>query len=68
MIFATPNHCMGSLSSVMSVASKLELEEQIRESKKVRLKALPTLGFSEEDTVGTLQPHDDALFVTLGEL
>ena len=66
MIFATPSHCMGSLSSVMSVASKLELEEQIRESKKVRLKALPTLGFSEEDTDGTFQPHDDALVVTLG--
>ena len=59
---------MGSLSSVMSVASKLELKEQIREYKTVRLKALLTLGFSEEDTVGTLQPHDDALFVTLGEL
>ena len=25
----------------------------------------PTLGFSEEDKEGTLQPHDDALMVTI---
>ena len=56
---------MGSLSSVMSMASKPELKEQIRESKKVRLEALTTLGFFEEDTVRTLQLHDDALVVTL---
>ena len=48
-----------------SVASKLKLKEQIQESKKVRLEALMTLGFYEEDMVRTLQPHDDALVVTL---
>ena len=63
--FCTPSHGVGSLSSVMSMASKPELEEQIRESKKVRLEALTTLGFFEEETVRTLQPHDDALVVTL---
>lgn len=47
------------------MVSKLELEEQIRESKKARLEALPTLGFSKEDTVGTLQLHGNALVVTL---
>ena len=27
--------------------------------------AMPTLGFSEEDKEGKLQPHDDALVVTI---
>ena len=27
--------------------------------------ASPMLGFSDEDKVGTIQPHDDALVVTL---
>ena len=65
MIFPTPSHGVGSLSGIMLVASKLELEEQILESKKVRLIALLTLIFFEEDKVGTLQPHDNALVVTL---
>ena len=63
--FCTPSHGVGSLSSVMSMASKPELKEKIQESKKVTLEALTTLGFFEEDTVRTLQPHDDALVVTL---
>ena len=33
--------------------------------KRAKVVALPTLGFSEEDKVGTFQPHDDALVVTL---
>jgi len=35
------------------------------ESKKARKIASPVLGFSNEDKVGTIQPHDDALVVTL---
>lgn len=27
--------------------------------------AMPSLGFLEEDKEGTLQPHDDALMVTI---
>ena len=65
VIFATPSRGVVYFQSVISVASKLELKEQIRESKKVRLEALTTLGFCEEDTVRTFQPHDDALVVTL---
>lgn len=65
MIFATSSCDAGSCSSIMSVASKLALEEQGRESKRVRLETLPTLGFSEEDKVRTFQPYDDALVVTL---
>ena len=63
MIFTTPSHGAGSFSSVISVALKPELEEQVRESKRITSKALPTLGFSKEDKVGTFQPYDDALVV-----
>ena len=34
-------------------------------SKRIRSKALSTLGFSEEDKVGTFQPYDDALVVAI---
>ena len=34
-------------------------------SKRDRLMVTPTLGFFEEDKEGTLQPHDDALVVTI---
>ena len=65
MIFATPSRDAGSCLGIMFVASKPVLEEQVRESKRVRLETLLTLGFSEEDKVRTFQPHDDALVVTL---
>ena len=65
VIFATPSNDLCSLSGVMFVASKLELEEQVRESRRVKSETLPTLGFSEEDKIVTFQPHDDALIVTL---
>ena len=34
-------------------------------SKRARMDILLVLGFSDEDKVGTIQPHDDALVVTL---
>ena len=36
-----------------------------RESKRARAIAKPLIGFSDEDKQGTLQPHDDALVITL---
>ena len=33
--------------------------------KRSRIEVQPTLSFSNENKVGTLQPHDDALVVTL---
>ena len=35
------------------------------EPKMARLEIQPVLGFSDEDKIGTIQPHDDALVVTL---
>ena len=48
----------------MSMA-RLSTEDDDRESKKVKTMASLVLGFSDEDKVGTIQPHDDALIVTL---
>ena len=48
----------------MSVA-RLPAESDDRESKKAKKGASLVLGFSDEDKIGTTQPHDDALLVTL---
>ena len=42
--------------------AQLSTEDDDRESKK---EASPVLGFSDEDEIGTIQPHDDTLVVTL---
>ena len=48
----------------MSVAW-LSIEDNDQESKKAKKGASSVLGFSDEDKIGTIQPHDDALVVTL---
>ena len=40
-------------------------EESQPELKKARRKTYPILSFSEEDKIGTTQPHDNALLITL---
>ena len=48
----------------MSVAC-LPFEDTSREPKRARLERPLVLGFSDEDKIGTIQPHDDALVITL---
>ena len=48
----------------MSVA-QLHAEDSNFELKRARVENRLALSFSDEDKVGTLQPHDDALVVTL---
>ena len=48
----------------MSVA-RLSTKDDDREFKKAKKEASPMLGFSNKDKTGTIQPHDDALVVTL---
>ena len=48
----------------MSVA-RLLVEADDRESKRAKGMATPLIGFSDEDKLRTLQPHDDALVVKL---
>ena len=51
-------------SRVMSVA-RLSVKDDNRESKRSKKGASPVLGFSDEDKIGTIQHHDNALVVTL---
>ena len=48
----------------MSIAW-LPAEDSNSEPKRARTETQPILGFSDEDKVETIQPHDDALVVTL---
>ena len=51
-------------SGVISI-SKPHTEDSIHESKRGRMEVQLALNFSDEDKIGTYQPHDDALVVTL---
>ena len=64
VIFAAPGRTGSCPSRVMSVA-RLSADEDGSEPKKARILTQPTLGFSDEDKAGTIQPHDDALVVML---
>ena len=64
VIFAAPGRTGSSPSRVMSVA-RLLAEESSAGMKRAKMDIQPILGFSDEDKVGTIQPHDDALVVTL---
>ena len=48
----------------MSVAC-LRSDDTYHEPKRVRLERPLVIGFSDEDKIGTIQPHDDALVITL---
>ena len=45
--------------------ARLSSEEGVLEPKRAKIQIQPTLGSSDEDKVGTIQLHDDALVVTL---
>ncbi|XP_065627350.1 uncharacterized protein LOC136066627 [Quercus suber] len=64
VIFAAPSRTESCPSRVMSVSRCLD-EGSSSMPKRARLEASLVLGFSEEDKKGTIQPHDDALVVTL---
>ena len=48
----------------MSVA-QLSSDKGVSEPKRAKVLIQPTLGSSDEDKAGTIQPHDDASVVTL---
>ena len=48
----------------MSV-THLSSEETNHEPKRVRVERPLVMGFSDKDKIGTIQPHDDALVITL---
>ena len=51
-------------SRVMSVTQP-PVEDFDHKPKRARMEIRPVLSFSDEDKVGTIQPYDDALMVTL---
>ena len=51
-------------SRVLSVV-QLPAEEPQLEPKRAKINFHPTLSFSEEDKIGSIQPYDDALLITL---
>ena len=64
MILVAPRR-MGIYPSRVLSVTQLPAEESQPEPKKARRNSHPILSFSEEDKVGTTQPHDDALLITL---
>ena len=64
VIFAALGRTGSYPSRVMSVA-RLLANEDGSEPKRARILTQLTLSFSDEDKAGTIQPHDDALVVTL---
>ena len=63
-ILAEPGRTGGYPSRVLSIA-QLPTEESQLGLKRPKRNPHPVLSFSEEDKVGTTQPHDDALLITL---
>ena len=64
-MLAAPGRTGSHPFKVMSVAQLLA-EDSNHELKRAKMEIRPTLSFSDEDKVGTIQPHDDALMVTIG--
>ena len=63
VIFAAPGRTGSCPSRVMSVA-RLSFEETNHEPKRARVERPLVIGFSDEDKIGTIQSHDDALVIT----
>ena len=63
VIFATPRRTKSHPSRVMSVAKSL-VEDFNSKPKKARIEIRHSLSFSDEDKIGTIQPHDNALVIT----
>ena len=64
VIFVAPGRSGSYSSRVMSV-SRYPAEEFSSMPKRVKMGIPLVLGFSDEEKLGTIQPHDDALVVTL---
>ena len=64
VIFAAPGITGSCPSRVMSVV-RLSSEDTSHEPKRARLDRPLVMGFSDEDKIGTIQPHDDVLVITL---
>ena len=64
VIFAAPGRTGSSPSRVMS-AARLSSGDINQNPKRARVELSLVMGFSDEDKIGTIQPHDDALVINL---
>ena len=64
VIFAALGRTGSCPSKRMSVA-RLSAEDSNSEPKRAKVSIQPALSFLDEDKVRTIQPHDDALMITL---
>ena len=64
VIFVVPGRTGSCPSRVMSVA-RMFPEDSSHKPKRAKLDQSLIMGFSDEDKIGTIQPHDDALVITL---
>ncbi|XP_075640475.1 uncharacterized protein LOC142612241 [Castanea sativa] len=64
VIFAAPSRTGSRPTRVMSMSRTLA-EESDSELRRIKGNTPHILGFSEKDKIRTIQPHDDALVVTL---
>ena len=64
VILATSGRTGTHPSQVLSVA-QLPVEEPQPEPKMAKMNFHPILSFLKEDKIGTTQPHDDTLLITL---
>ena len=64
VILVTLERTSSQPSRVLSIAQPF-IEDLPPNSKRSKVEVRPALSFSDEDKVGTLQPHDDVLVVTL---
>ena len=64
IIFAAPRRTDSCPSRVMSVA-RLPADDFGPDPKRPKVYPHSVLSFFEEDKIGTIQPHDDALVITL---
>ena len=64
VILTAPGRTDSCPSKVMSM-DQISTKDNNQESKKAKKGVSPVLGFLDEDKIGTIQPHDGALVVTL---
>lgn len=64
VVFAAPGRTGSLPSKVMSVA-RSSTTDACHNPKRAKVAAQLVIGFSDEDKMGTIQPHDDALVISL---
>ena len=64
VIFAVPGRIGSCPSRIMSI-TRLSSGDINQDRKRARVELPLVMGFSDEEKIGTIQPHDNALVITL---